>query len=143
MLSFARASFVSITLGGNNLLIIDVLYLVLIDVLYLVLIWVIPILLLWNYLGRIGKEKRSSLKKEMKQPMFIFGFTPMLIGLLLFLSGAVATISYLKIVGMSLTLIGWIVSCLVSVIKGERSPMYGVAMIGIGISLFIGYFYLV
>ena len=115
-----------------------------IDVIYLVLIWGIPILIVWRSFGKMGKEERIGLIKEIKHPLSIFGLIPVFVGLLLFLTGSVSAsgIKSLQHLGMRLMLFGWLFTWLVSLVKRGESAVKSIVMIVIGVSVFIAYIYL-
>ncbi|WP_342598248.1 hypothetical protein MHB48_11705 [Psychrobacillus sp. FSL H8-0483] len=114
------------------------------QVIYIALIWAIPILGAWHSFRKMGEEKQIELIKEIRHPLSILGIIPSFIGLLVFLTGSVLAsgIKVLRHLGIGLMLIGWFVTWVVGLLKGEENAFKSIAMILIGVSGLIAYIYL-
>lgn len=105
-------------------------------------LWGLPIFLTWRSFRKMGEEKRREVIKEIKEPLFILGVAPLIIGLLVFFTGSVSApgIKVLQHSGMGLVFFGWFVVSLKELVN--RNTAKSIAMIVLGICGIATYIYL-
>lgn len=111
---------------------------------YIVFLWGLPILLIWRSFTKMEEEKRIEVIKEIKEPLFFLGATPVFIGLLVYFTGSVSAtgIKVLQHSGIGLMLFGWCVVCVEELVNKNKSTAKGIAMIGLCIFGIVTYIYL-
>lgn len=62
----------------------------LIQFVYIVFLWGLPIVFTWRSFTKMEEEKRRDVIKEIKDPLFILGAAPLIIGLLVYFTGSVS-----------------------------------------------------
>lgn len=114
----------------------------LLQFIYIVFLWGLPILLTWRSFSKMDEEKRREIIKETKNPLFILGVAPLIIGLLVFCTGSVLAtgIKILQHVGIGLVFFGWCVVWVKELVN-ESTPK-SIAMIVLGICGIVTYIYL-
>ncbi|NYF26123.1 hypothetical protein [Sporosarcina sp. JAI121] len=90
------------------------------------------------------KEKRREISKEIKAPLFILGVAPIIIGLLVILTGSVSApgIKVLQHSGIGLVFFGWCVVWVEGLVNRNKSTAKSIAMIVMWIIDIVTYIYL-